>query len=464
MTALPRVLVADDEGVNRKLMGALFTSEGFDVTLAEGGHEALALVGSAQPDVVLLDLRMPDMGGLEVLAALRRQAPHIPVIVITSYGDIPAAVEATRLGACDFLIRPINNDQLVLVLRRCLERRNMESELAALRREVRSGDAMWRLRGLGHAMQQVVERIRSVANTPLTVLLQGETGTGKEVVARALHQESGQKDRAFVALDCGAISEALLESELFGHEKGAFSGATQRKEGQFQLAHGGTLFLDEVSNFSLGTQAKLLRVIQERQVLPVGGTHPVAVDVRLMAATNHDLEDQVRRGLFRPDLYFRLAEFIITLPALRARREDIMPLARRFLEEASLELHRPASTFSIAATQALEAHQWAGNVRELRNAIREATLSAAGVTIEIEDLRHVLQAPTAGRAIPLPTAPLHGSLREIAAAAAETAEKQAIASAMRQSKGNKAEAARLLKTDYKTLFLKLKRYGMHGET
>ena len=278
------------------------------------------------------------------------------------------------------------------------------------------------------------------------------------MVARALHQASDRRDRPFVALDCGAIPEGLLESELFGHVKGAFSGATRRKEGQLQLARGGTLFLDEVTNFNLGTQAKLLRVIQERKLLPLGGTHPIPVDVRLIAATNQTLEEEVRNGSFRQDLYFRLAEFVLSLPALRDRKEDVLPLARRFLEEASLELHRPASTLSSQTCAALQSYDWPGNVRELRNAIRQATLSATGVTIEASDVQHLLRKDAAP--VGEDVAPLGGSLKEIALAASTAAEKQAISEALKLAKGNKAKAARLLQTDYKTLYLKLKRYGL----
>lgn len=460
-SARQRLLVADDEGVNRRLMTAVFTAEGFDVEVAEGGRAALAAIAASPPALLLLDLKMPDLGGLEVLAALRQKQSQLPVIVITSHGDVPAAVEATQLGAYDFLIRPINNDKLVLSVRRALERQNIELELSTLRRDAQAGDALLRLRGLGRAMQLVVERVRSVATSPLTVLLQGETGTGKEVVARAVHQESDRRGRPFVALDCGAIPESLLESELFGHTRGAFSGANQRKDGQLQLADGGTLFLDEVSNFNLGTQAKLLRVIQERKLLPLGGTQPIAVDVRLIAATNHNLLEQVHAGKFRQDLYFRLAEFVISLTPLRERREDVLPLARRFLEEASLELHRPASMLSPEAALALEACDWPGNVRELRNAIRQATLSASSVTIELEDVRHLLGGQPVLAAEQIPVA-MGSSLKQIAAAASAAAEQQAIVEALRSTQGNKAAAARMLKTDYKTLYLKLKRYGLAG--
>ena len=357
------------------------------------------------------------------------------------------------------MARPIENQKLVLAVRRALEHRAVEDELEDLRRQSRSGDAMLRLRGLGKAMQRVVSQIHAVARSPLTVLLQGETGTGKELVSRALHQESDRRGRAFVAVDCGAIPEPLLESELFGHVKGAFSGATHGKRGLLQVADGGTLFLDEIANFSLGTQAKLLRVIQERTLLPLGATAPVAIDVRLVAATNQRLDDAVRQGLFRQDLYFRLAEFVITLPPLRERAEDIAVLALRFLEEANLGLRSTATSLSPEAIASLQSHPWPGNVRELRNVIRQASLSTRSFVVGPEDLTPLLGEEQAGMAEVGPVS-LTGSLRDIGRAAAEAAERQAITEAMRRARGNKAEASRLLKTDYKTLYLKLKRYGM----
>jgi DNA-binding NtrC family response regulator len=455
----PRLLVADDEPINRRLLRALFSSEGFEVVLADGGQEAIAEAKAKDPAVVVLDLRMPDMDGLEVLAQLREKTPRVPVIVITAHGDIPSAIEATRLGAFDFLLRPLPNDKLVLSVKRALERSQLEAELHLLRKEAQGGGGLLRLRGLGAAMTQVVGKIRSVAASPLTVLLQGETGTGKEVVARAVHMESDRRDKPFVALDCGAIPESLLESELFGHEKGAFTGAARKKDGQFQLAQGGTLFLDELSNFNLGTQAKLLRVLQERKVLPLGASQPVPVDVRVIAATNQTLEALVQGGLFRQDLYYRLAEFVIALPPLRERPEDVLILARRFLEEASLELHRPASTLSEPVARLLEAHSWPGNVRELRNVIRQAALSSTGVSIEPADVEHLLgkRSTLSTEAVPVS---LGSSLKEIGAAATAAAERQAIIEALRLARGNKAEAARILKTDYKTLYLKIRRYEL----
>ncbi len=453
------LLVIDDEPINGRLLTAVFSAEGFAVAHAADGEEGLARVEARPPELVLLDLRMPGLDGVEVLRRLRARWPALPVIVLTSHSDIGAAVEATRLGAYDFLTRPIDNQKLVLAVRRALEHRAVERELDALRRQSHSGEAMLRLRGLGEAMQRVVSQIRSVARSPLTVLLQGETGTGKEVVSRALHQESERRGRAFVAVDCGAIPEPLLESELFGHVRGAFSGATQAKRGLLQLADGGTLFLDEVANFNLGTQAKLLRVIQERQLLPVGATSPIPIDVRIVAATNQKLEDAVRQGSFRQDLYFRLAEFVITLPPLRERTEDIAVLALRFLEEANLELRSSATSLSPEAIGSLQSYSWPGNVRELRNLIRQVSLSTESFVIRARDLAPLL-GEDAAPAAEVGPGTFAGTLRDIARAAAQAAEKQAIGEALRMARGNKAEAARMLKTDYKTLYLKLKRYGM----
>ena len=308
-------------------------------------------------------------------------------------------------------------------------------------------------------MQKIVEQIEQVADSPLTVLIQGETGTGKELVARAVHQLSGRREKPFVAVDCGAIPDTLIESELFGYEKGAFTGAHQRKEGQFQLAEGGTLFLDEIVNLPLPTQAKLLRALQERQVQPLGGKRPIRVAARIIAASNVPLEREVRAGRFRQDVYYRLNEFGITLPPLR-ERDDILHLANEFLPEAGMELGRPCRKISEAAAQVLLRYRWPGNVRELRNVIRRAILLASDV-IEPEHLSVLpVDAPpaTALRGEPVPL----DSLKEIAEAAAADAEQQAIREALHTSRGNKSEAARHLRTDYKTLHLKMKQYGIEA--
>jgi transcriptional regulator with PAS, ATPase and Fis domain len=316
-------------------------------------------------------------------------------------------------------------------------------------------------------MRAIVEQIANVARANLTVLIQGRTGTGKEVVARAIHQESSRAGKPFVAVDCGAIPETLVESELFGFEKGAFSGADRHKEGYFQVAHGGTLFLDEAGNLSLTAQAKLLRVIQERQVTPIGTSRAIPVDVRIIAATNAELEAKVETGAFREDLYYRLAEFTVQLQPLKDRPEDIPALARLFVDEASLELHRSISGIEEDAMGLLQGYAWPGNVRELRNIMRRAVLQAQQVMIREEDVRTLLaKAADSGPIEPLParaTVTNHSagrSLKEIASGAVEAAEREAIAGALQAAGGNKSAAARSLQIDYKTLFAKLRRYQL----
>jgi DNA-binding NtrC family response regulator len=447
--------------MNRKLLSAIFESAGFETGLAENGEQALAEIASRPPSVVLLDLRMPGLSGLETLGRIRSMAPHIPVIILTSYGDVPAAVEAIKMGAYDFIGRPINNDKLVLTVKRALEREHLVGQVQNLKRQLNAVGSLARFNMPSPAVQKVVEQIRQVSDSMLTVLIQGETGTGKELVARAIHQQSSRAAKSFVAIDCGAIPENLLESELFGYEKGAFSGADRRKGGHFQMAQGGSLFLDEAANLPPSLQPKLLRVMQERQVQPLGGSRSFPMDVRLIAATNDNLEKQVADGQFRQDLFYRLAEFTILLPALRDRREDILPLATRFLEEASIELKRTVCGLSDEASEALTRYAWPGNIRELRNVIRQAVIEAKGPMIDSEQVQPLLKKhPLEASRTTSISVPLGPSLKEVSDKAIAEAEKEAIVEALRTTRGNKTQAARLLKIDYKTLHVKIKRYGL----
>jgi two-component system nitrogen regulation response regulator GlnG len=324
------------------------------------------------------------------------------------------------------------------------------------------GDSLSELMGPSRHVEKIVQQVTQVAGSPLTVLIQGETGTGKELVANAIHHLSLRRRGPFIALDCGAIPDTLIESELFGHEKGAFTGADQRKVGYFQLAQGGSLFLDEISNLPLVTQAKLLRALQERVVHPLGERHPVPVDVRIIATANVLLEHETRAGRFRQDLYYRLNEFTISLPPLRERREDILYLANRFLAEACLEFRRPMSEISEEAAELLLRYHWPGNVRQLRSIIRQAVLLSQN-GIEPEHLLGVcVESSAASPVTDSDVAPAARSLKEIAAAAAAVAERRAISQALQETKGNKSAVARLLGIDYKTLLLRLKRYGMNG--
>ena len=463
-----KILLVDDVASNRRLLRATLEREQHVVIEAPGGIEALSLCATELPALVLLDLRMPEMDGIETLRRLKSYAPDLPVVMLTADNDIAAAVQAIKLGAYDFLTRPLDEERLLLTIRHALERALLRDQVENLRQLVSQGGYVSKLLLPSPTMRAIVDQIQQVAKANLTTLIQGRTGTGKEVVARAIHQESDRSDKPFVAVDCGAIPDTLVESELFGYEKGAFSGADRRRDGYFQAAQGGTLFLDEAANLSLTAQAKLLRVIQERQVMPIGAGRAIAVDVRIIAATNADLEDKVRDGTFREDLYYRLAEFTINLPALKDRPADIAQMARAFVEEASVELHRSVSGIDDQALALLQSYSWPGNVRELRNVMRRAVLQATHVLIQETDIRPLLSksgaplvAADAAPAVASSPINLDGlSLKEIATAAQEAAEKQAIAAALLTSQGNKSSAAKLLKIDYKTLFTKLRRYGL----
>jgi DNA-binding NtrC family response regulator len=383
--------------------------------------------------------------------------------MLTVSRDIKTAVRATQLGAFDYLTKPIEHDEIVLVVGRALETRALKLEVEDLRQRVGRGEADSLAAQMGSSAQvrQVIDQVGVVAASSFTVLILGETGTGKELVAQAIHRQSDRCRRPFVALDCGAIPEPLLESELFGHERGAFTGADRRKVGSFQLADGGTCFLDEVGNLPVNLQAKLLRVLESRQVQPVGASRPSSMDIRFIAATNQNLQERVSQGLFRADLYFRLAQYTIAVPPLRARSEDVAYLTQRFLQEASVELRRPVHDVVPAALELLQGYGWPGNVRELRNVIRQAVLQTKELVIRPVLLRAIMGGAN-GAAPVLRTGTVEQSLRQIADEAARTAERQAITEALRASAGNKSQAAKRLKTDYKTLHLKIKHLGMRA--
>jgi two-component system response regulator AtoC len=461
---MKKILAVDDNKAECRLLElALENVRGYEVLTAASGRSALDQAVRYAPDAVILDLLLPDLSGLEVLKELKKSQPTLPVIMLTGLSDIRKAVEAIQMGADNFLTKPFENDQLLLTLRHVVEQNELLAEVAALRRKVgRMGPALSRITGRSPAIREVVGQIQKVADSNLSVLIQGETGTGKEPTARALHEESSRRDGPFVAVDCGALPENLLESELFGHEKGAFSGADRRKPGQFELAGGGTLFLDEIGNLSLSLQAKLLRVLQERQVRPVGAARAFPVDVRIIAATNTPLEGAAKSGQFRQDLYYRLAEFTLHLPPLRNRREDILPLAQRFREEAGLEFHRPVTALAEEALGLLEVHAWPGNVRELRNVLRQSVLLTPDSVIHAEQVKALLGASGSSEApgpVEVPLIP-GMALRKIVESAAERVEKEAISSVLRSTHGNKSQAAKVLDVDYKTLRLKIKKYGL----
>jgi two-component system response regulator HydG len=401
------------------------------------------------------------MDGMAVLERLKDEAPAIPIVMLTGSRDVKDAVRAIKLGAFDYLTKPMDREQVVMVVRRALESRAMKEELEELRRRAghETAEDLASRMGRSAAVRALIDQVSLVATSNFTVLILGETGTGKELVAQALHALSDRRRRPFVALDCGAIPEALLESELFGHEKGAFTGADRRKEGRFRLAEGGTCLLDEIGNLPLPLQAKLLRVLESGQVQAVGADHTMPMNVRFIAATNNDLQERAAQGAFRSDLYFRLAQYSIRLPPLRERHEDIPFLAMRFVQEASTELRHPIETIVPPAIDVLVAHPWPGNVRELRNVMRRAVLQTTGLAVKADTVRAVL-GELAGERVAAPAGVAGASLRDVASQAAAAAERHAICEALRASAGNKSVAARALKTDYKTLHVKMKNLGI----
>jgi two-component system nitrogen regulation response regulator GlnG len=439
---------------------------------ASTGDEALAQLRQALPDAVILDVKMPGTDGLTVLKEVRQIDPNLPVIMITAFGEVKTAVEAVKLGAYDFLTKPFANEELLLVLRRALAEQALRREVRALHSRLEETAPLAELMGSSREITRVFEQIRCVAGTDFSVLVVGETGCGKELVARAVHRMSSRHTNDFVAVDCGSIPETLIESELFGHEEGAFTGAAHARTGQFERAGGGTLFLDEVANLPAAMQAKLLRALQERSVRRVGGAEPIPVDIRVIAATNRPLDACVRDDAFRRDLYHRLNEFTIEVPALRERPDDLIYLAKRFLDVTNEELRKNVRGFTEEALEMLLAHPWPGNVRELRNVVRRAVLLAD----EVIEPRHLAILGQKGGPSPdgRGTGALSGapdvpatveldesfSLKDIVKRRVAEVERQVIAQVLERTGGNKSQAARILKIDYKTMHYKTKRYGL----
>ncbi|WP_447859805.1 sigma-54-dependent transcriptional regulator [Nitrospira calida] len=380
-----RVLLIDDEPRVRASLKMVLEPT-YDVITAADAQEGLDLFRRESPNLVLLDVIMPGTDGLTVLQAMRAEDRSIPVIMLTGTKSVKTAVDAMKLGASDYLSKPFDVEELRIVVARTLESHDLEREVRYLRAQVVNRYAFHNLIGKSPAMQEIYAKIEQVADSRTTVLITGESGTGKELVARALHYNSSRRDRPFIALNCAALPETLIESELFGHEKGSFTDATARRVGQFELANSGSLFLDEIGDLSPVTQAKLLRVLQEREFTRIGGVQPIKVDVRIIAATNKNLDDLVRRGTFREDLYYRINVISLYLPPLRERGEDIPLLAKHFLDKRIEEEKRPPQEFSKEAIELLSRYPWPGNVRELENVVEQALLWSQGATILPEHL------------------------------------------------------------------------------
>jgi DNA-binding NtrC family response regulator len=451
----PSVLVIDDESGILESLRILLKNEGFAPHIALGGKAGLEQIEAISPDIVLSDVRMPNVGGIDVLAATRARDPDVPVILMTAQATLQSAIQAVNEGAFYYLQKPFRNDDLVAILRRAAEHRSLRVENRTLKQEIRRREqgGVNRPIGKSKAWLDVLRLAETVAPTESTVLIQGESGTGKEVIARYIHSLSARTGGPFLSINCGALPESLLESELFGHVKGSFTGAVKDKDGLFTAAQEGTFFLDEIGETTPATQVKLLRVLQHREVIPVGATDARPIDTRLLAATNRDLEEEIKRGSFRSDLYYRLNVIALHLPTLRERQDDIPLLATHFLERTALARGDAAKHLSAAAVEALREYQWPGNVRELENALERAVILTEGDSIEPTALPDRV---TERRSEPLVTDRPHPN------PTLETIERSYILWVLQSEGGNKSRAAEILGIDPSTLYRKLSRYGLES--
>jgi len=453
---MPDILLVEDKDSLRRVMRLTLENAGYSVTEAADARAAINEIERAPHRVVLTDLRMPNGSGIDVLRAARGADSDVPVIVMTAYGSIDEAVQAMKDGAHDFLQKPVDSNHLLLLVERALEQARLRTENLLLREEWSKRYGFPRIIGESEAIKRAVAETQRVAQTEATVLLLGESGTGKELFARAVHHLSNRRDKPFVAINCAAIPETLIENELFGHERGAFTGAADRRQGKFELASGGTVFLDEIGELPLAVQGKLLRAIEEKVVDRIGGRAPIPVDVRIVAATNKDLRAAVDNGEFRGDLFFRLAVFPIQIPSLRERGGDVALLARHFAAQLGKELRGREAVLSDASIAVLGAHSWPGNVRELENAIERACILADAKTLEPKDL-----GLGPGTAQPqLSGLDTSGTLSEAAERTIRLVEQQKIAVTLSAHDGNKTRAAEALGVSYKTLLTKIKEYGL----
>lgn len=449
----PRVLIVDDDKNTRDgLQRAL--RRGYEVMTAESGDRALAILGTGEVDILLSDVRMPGMDGVTLLQRARAQNPELVSILLTAYGNVEIAVEAMKAGAYDFLMKPVNLDHLDMLLRRALRSRDIEAENAQLREQLDEKFGLETLVGNARVMQEMYDMIRQASPTQATILVQGESGTGKELVAHAIHRLSTRAKGPFVAVHCAALSDTLLESELFGHEKGAFTGAAARRKGRFEQADGGTLFLDEISEINASVQVKLLRVLEERRFERVGGDTPVDVDIRLIAATNRNLRGWVDAGKFREDLFFRLDVVNITLPPLRDRLDDIPILCTHFIREFSQKNNKGIEGITPDAVALLTDYRWPGNVRELRNTIEKMVVLSRGDRLTARDIPTNIRSEIKAAA---PATPKTGLGTPGAGSLADT-ERTMIFAAIEQQGGNRTKAADVLGISRRTLHRKLKQY------
>jgi two-component system nitrogen regulation response regulator NtrX len=452
---MARLLVVDDEEGIRHVLTQLFDYEGHEVRSASSGPEAIAVFSEFFPDLTFMDVKMARMDGLEALSRIREIDPHALIVMISGHGTIETAVEATRRGAYDFLEKPLDTDRILLVLRNALQQRGLLAENARLRDEVQSRHEIV---GRSFAIRQVLERLERVAPTDARVMITGENGTGKELVARAIHRLSPRADRPFVEVNCAAIPTELIESELFGHLKGSFTGAHEDRAGKFELAHGGTLFLDEVGDMSLAAQAKVLRALQEGIVTRVGSGKPIKVDVRVLSATNKDPAEEIREGRFREDLFHRLNVIPVHVPPLRERRDDVPMLVRHFADRAVREAHLAPKAFTDGAIDAMQRMDWSGNVRELRNTVERLLILGTGPQVTEADIELLVtgQAGGSGLSADLLACQTFADFKE-------AAERSFILHKLRENDWNVSETARLLDMPRSNLYKKIEKYDFVRE-
>jgi nitrogen regulation protein NR(I) len=459
---MANILIVDDEKPIRRILSVLLQERRHRVVDAGSGEEALEALPEAKPDLVLLDLRLPGIDGLETLKLLRAQIPRLDVVMMTAFGTISSAVEAMRRGAFDYVAKPFDNDELLTIVDRALEMRRLSAENESLREELEARYGFNEIVGISPELQEVFRMMAKVVRVDVTVLITGESGTGKELVARAIHRRSKRSEGPFVAVNCSAIPQTLVESEFFGHEKGAFTDARESRPGKFEQADGGTLFLDEVGDLALDAQAKLLRALQERQIQRIGARAARAVDVRVIAATNKDLQKEVREGRFREDLYWRLNVVHVRLPALRERRADLPLLLDHFLDRFNRELGLAVRAIALDARQLLIDYSWPGNIRELENTVCRTMIVCEGDTLTLGDLPGRVRGERTDSP-PRASDLSRLTLTEAVAEATERLEKMMILSRLAEHQGSRTITAESLGISRKTLFNKMRQYGLSGD-
>ncbi|MCB9514967.1 MAG: sigma-54 dependent transcriptional regulator [Candidatus Krumholzibacteriia bacterium] len=453
--AQPRILLVDDEESMIRFLSIMLAKEGYEIRAVSSGKQALRELQQWRADLVISDIRMPEMDGIQLLAGIKAIDASIPVILLTAYASQETAIEAVNKGAFHYLIKQARNDEIKMVVRNALAMREVRSENTQLRRQLQDDSSLESIIGSSEAMQRIFAVVRKIAATDSTILIGGESGTGKELIARAIHFMSGRADKPFVGVNCGALPENLLESELFGHVKGSFTGAIRDKEGLFKVAESGTIFLDEVGEITPALQVKLLRALQEREFLPVGGTQPVKVDVRVLAATNRDLEEEVERGTFRADLYYRLNVIPLTVPPLRERREDVPLLVRHFIQRLAEKRGLPMKGITRDAMELLCEYDWPGNVRELENVLERMVLLEERDSLDRESLpEKLLESPDRS-----PKAFFEGKPR----ATLEELEKEYLLQVLESTGWQKKKASAILGINASTLYRKIQRYGLEPQ-